>query len=432
MRKSSGKNGSAGSDPSPSMPRIVEATATECYSDRREDDDECDDGVKKLKNRRKLKRHEYRLRCKELLSNFKIPYLRISPNPFSIAFLILVIISSDVWPHTKSSLYVSCTPVLFRHYNHKMLTTKVNQQQNASKSYNLILNDVSNMAGSNAGLSLPTYDKSSSATSLSLRPSSQQQRYSNDNNSNNYDKYVNKTGEMFLKRQSSSSSYSSSSSFEASDEPPPQRSNEFLNKRRRYGRSYKPYSTSSSNHHNNASYAAPASTRVDDYSSTQSRSFSKSSSTTSSLISPCSHVGDETNEISARAYMAETIFEAKVRSKSTVHEPGGRYGVTFVVQNVHKDPGSSQNLLILNTPVRLYFKQKLTTTKPTAHCVQRYNYTRRPGDLTKANIKRGRRYIVFVNGIGPHNYTILGEPVLKTKKNLQAVRDVLCRNCGKS
>lgn len=307
------------------------------------------------KNKRKLKRHEYRLRCKELIPNFKIPYLRISPNPFSIAFLILVIISSDLWPHTKSSLYVSCTPVHFRHYNHKMLTTSVNQNV-SSKSNNL--NDV------NTRNSSSLVDKSNTLRNVNVN-----------------------SGDMFLIQP------------------------QFL---KRYGRSFKPYRIS-----DNASR--------DEY----SRSFSKSSSSSSSLISPCSHVGDDTNEISARAYMAETIFEGKVRSKSSVRDPGGKYGVTFVVQHVHKDQSNGQNALRPRTQVRLYFKQKLSTTKPTAHCVQRYNYTRRPGDLTKANIKRGRRYIVFVNGIGPHNYTILGEPVPKTKKNLQAVRDVLCRNCGK-
>ncbi|XP_065208283.1 protein vein isoform X3 [Planococcus citri] len=484
----------------PSMPRI-EAT-TECYLDQ-DDDDDCsdgeEDGVKKLKNRRKLKRHEYRLRCKELISNFKIPYLRISPNPFSIAFLILVIISSDVWPHTKSSLYVSCTPVLFRHHHNynKMLTTKVNQQQNVSKSVNNLnnlMNDVNNIAAvdpaaavatSSNVTSLSIYDKSSSTSLWQRQQRSQQQQldaqhntllqyYGRPNNSNmdisNYNSNnlfqntVNSTGEMFLQSQSSSST-----SLETSSEQPPHQQPEFLLKRRRIGRSYKPYrisdTTNNNNNNNNnvlaatnnatssalsaasAPYAAPPAPApapvADDYSSSsgssngsgssknsgQSRSFSKSSSTTSSLISPCSHVGDETNEISARAYMAETIFEGKVGSKSSVRDPGGRYGVTFVVQHVHKDQSNGQNSLRIRTQVRLYFKQKLTTTKPTAHCVQRYNYTRRPGDLTKANIKRGRRYIVFVNGIGPHNYTILGEPVPKTKRNLQAVRDVLCRNC---
>lgn len=321
---------------------------------------------RKVPKTRRKQRHEYKFRCKDIVSYFKIPYLRICPNPFSIAFLTLVIISSDVWPHTKwsSSFYVKCTPVHFRHYNHKMLTT---DNVNHSKSEIIYVNTRHRDVGG-------VFSNSSSSNLVDKSP--------------NTLRNVN-SGEMFLTRP------------------------QFL---KRYGRSYKP------------NRVADNVSRGDDHAG----SFSKSSSgTASSLMSPCSHVGDETNEIAARAYMAETIFEGKVRSKSSVRDPGGKYGVTFVVQHVHKDQSNGQNALRPRTQVRLYFKQKLTTTKPTAHCVQRYNYTRRPGDLTKANIKRGRRYIVFVNGIGPHNYTILGEPVPKTKKNLQAVREVLCRNCGK-
>lgn len=49
----------------------------------------------------------------------KIPCpLRLSPNPFSIAFLLLVIFSSDVWPH-----YVACAPPPhLRHHSNRVRT----------------------------------------------------------------------------------------------------------------------------------------------------------------------------------------------------------------------------------------------------------------------------------------------------------------------
>ena len=42
----------------------------------------------------------------------------------------------------------------------------------------------------------------------------------------------------------------------------------------------------------------------------------------------------------------------------------------------------------------------------------------------RANIKRGKVYLVFVNRVGPRNFTILGEPVIRSKKNEQAVQAV--------
>ncbi|XKL66048.1 hypothetical protein PGB90_009468 [Kerria lacca] len=370
---------------------------------------------RKIKTRRrKLKRHEYRLRFNELLSYFKIPYVRISQNPFSIAFLILVIFSNDVWPHTKpSSSYVFCSPIHFRHFNHRMLLNGNVYHQNTSKSELYLKSDKLNFVNmqykdfNSGGTSENSYDdvrndegnRSNYGTPNNIRSHSiNTLLLHNHNDNNNFNTLRNvESGEMFLK------------------------SPQFL---KRFGRSSRPFRISSD-------FRDPA------IAAEYSRSFSESSSSSkssSSLLAPCSHVGDETNEISARAYTADTIFEGKVRSKSTVKDPIGKYGVTFVVQHVYKDQSNGQNALRNKTQVRLFFIEKShssNATKPTAHCVQRYNYTKRTGDLTKANIKRGRRYIVFVNGIGPHNYTIIGEPIPQTKKNLQAVKEVLCGNCVK-
>lgn len=142
---------------------------------------------------------------------------------------------------------------------------------------------------------------------------------------------------------------------------------------------------------------------------------------------PCSHVGDATNYVAARAFLAGTVFEGKARSRSAVREPGGTYAVTFSVQFIHKDrtPGT----LRLRSQVRLQFREKVGAVAG-KKCGQDYNST--SAGVVRANIKRGGKYLVFVNGVGPHNFTVLGEPVFRSKKNLQAVRDVLCRDCGES
>uniref|UniRef100_A0A1B6DH23 Protein vein n=1 Tax=Clastoptera arizonana TaxID=38151 RepID=A0A1B6DH23_9HEMI len=141
---------------------------------------------------------------------------------------------------------------------------------------------------------------------------------------------------------------------------------------------------------------------------------------------PCSHIGDGTNDVAARAYLAGVVFEGKARSRSADKGPGGMYAVTFSVQHVYKD--TNPVALRLRSQVRLNFKEKTRPSTPRP-CVQDFNYTSRSSELVKANIKSGGKYLVFVSGAGPRNYTVLGEPVFRTKKNLQAVRDVLCQNC---
>ena len=144
--------------------------------------------------------------------------------------------------------------------------------------------------------------------------------------------------------------------------------------------------------------------------------------------SPCSHLGDAVNSVAARAYMAGTVFEGKVRSGNRAPQPGGVYSVTFVVQKLIKDNSSVQ--LSLHSPVRLRFRDKKGPDPGSpGSCQQSYNFTRR--DPVRANIKQGRKYIVFVTGLGPHNFTVIGEPVIRTDKNSKAIRDVLCRNCCK-
>lgn len=163
-------------------------------------------------------------------------------------------------------------------------------------------------------------------------------------------------------------------------------------------------------------------------------------------MAPCAHLGDETNDVSARAYASDVVFEGKVRSKGPVRPGAGTYGVTFVVQRVHKDAMQAVTYEGLRTgsPVRLYFREKRDDgdgggggrdpqRKPPrradTQCVQRFAPTA-GGQTVEANIKRGAKYLVFVAGVGPHNLSVLGEPVPRTPKNVDAVRKVLCRNCS--
>lgn len=169
--------------------------------------------------------------------------------------------------------------------------------------------------------------------------------------------------------------------------------------------------------------------------------------TAASRMPPCAHLGDETNDVSARAYASDVVFEGKVRSKGPVRQGAGTYGVTFVVQRVHKDAMQAVTYegLRVGSPVRLYFRvkrgagdggkvrgedpQRRPPRRPDAQCVQRFAPAA-GGQTVEANIKRGAKYLVFVAGVGPHNLSVLGEPVLRTPKNVDAVRKVLCRNCS--
>lgn len=145
----------------------------------------------------------------------------------------------------------------------------------------------------------------------------------------------------------------------------------------------------------------------------------------------CYHIGDGTNEVSARALLATTVFEGKARSRSPTRGSENDYGVTFVVQHVYKEHNSHLPLKP-HCQVRLRFLEKneedfLTDRK----CVQSYNFTSHPGELVRTSIKRGGKYIVFMIGNGPHNFSALGEPVIRTEKNVLAVKQVLCHNCRK-
>ncbi|XP_028048444.2 protein vein isoform X2 [Monomorium pharaonis] len=133
-------------------------------------------------------------------------------------------------------------------------------------------------------------------------------------------------------------------------------------------------------------------------------------------------------DVGNRAYLAPTVFEGKARSMSSRRKPGLNYAVTFEVKQVYKSQPGFQPLQ-KNDSVRLHFRDKLVPGKSTVcngHEQQQQQQQRdNPSGVVRANIKRGKVYLVFVNRVGPRNFTILGEPVIRNKKNEQVVQAVV-------
>ncbi|XP_034938403.1 protein vein isoform X2 [Chelonus insularis] len=152
-------------------------------------------------------------------------------------------------------------------------------------------------------------------------------------------------------------------------------------------------------------------------------------------------------DVGNRAFLAPTVFEGKVRSMSSSRKPGSNYAVTFEVKQVYKSQAGFQPLR-KNDSVRLHFRDKSDkrngsggrsslcrnedtdgqTTNHRLHTGVNQQYGLHQSDHSKvvrADIKRGKVYLVFVNRVGPRNFTILGEPVIRSKKNEQAVQAVI-------
>ncbi|XP_076281894.1 membrane-bound neuregulin protein vein isoform X4 [Lasioglossum baleicum] len=146
-------------------------------------------------------------------------------------------------------------------------------------------------------------------------------------------------------------------------------------------------------------------------------------------------------DVGNRAYLAPTVFEGKARSMSSARKPGSNYAVTFEVKQVYKSqPGFPP--LQKNDSVRLHFRDKSAPGKSTVCAYdndgsqqqqqqQQQQQRDNQSGVVRANIKRGKVYLVFVNRVGPRNFTILGEPVIRSKKNEQAVQAVVRPDYGR-
>ncbi|KAJ9591103.1 hypothetical protein L9F63_002384 [Diploptera punctata] len=137
----------------------------------------------------------------------------------------------------------------------------------------------------------------------------------------------------------------------------------------------------------------------------------KTRSSSGGISKPCAE-----EEISRKAYLAQSVFEGKARSRSPVRD--GVYNVTFVVQHVFKgaEPGFQRS------QVRLQFAEKPVGAN--IKCNDEDSTS-----VVRANIRRGGKYIVFVDKIEQHIFKARGEPAKKNDKNLKVVKDALC--CGK-
>ncbi|XP_076246539.1 membrane-bound neuregulin protein vein isoform X2 [Calliopsis andreniformis] len=133
-------------------------------------------------------------------------------------------------------------------------------------------------------------------------------------------------------------------------------------------------------------------------------------------------------DVGNRAFLAPTVFEGKARSMSSARKPGSNYAVTFEVKQVYKSQPGFQPLQ-KNDSVRLHFRDKSAPGKSTVCGYDTDGKQQQQRDnqsgVVRANIKRGKVYLVFVNRVGPRNFTILGEPVIRSKKNEQAVQAVV-------
>lgn len=178
---------------------------------------------------------------------------------------------------------------------------------------------------------------------------------------------------------------------------------------------------------------------------------------------------DQADVAGTRAYMAPVVFEGKARSRSD----GAVYRVTFDVVTVYKG-----EVALTGSQVRLEFKSGVaapntqssashskslrslsrnsaTTQSRTLsagrrdansdgasssqrrrqqgqqhHHRHRHHNTRQC--LVTAEIRTGRRYLIFAAHWGPNNFTAFGSPLLHTKKSLKDVRSTLCPRCGES
>nr|CAH0108387.1 unnamed protein product [Daphnia galeata] len=196
--------------------------------------------------------------------------------------------------------------------------------------------------------------------------------------------------------------------------------------------------------------------------------------------------GHEADVAGTRAYMAPVVFEGKARSRSD----GPVYRVTFDVVTVYKG-----EVALTGSQVRLEFKStttqptaatttilpqrskslrslshnSATTRSRTLSAGRRISASNRNSDvvglgsssgrrrqqgqqqqqqqhhhhhrhqhhntrecLVTAEIRTGRRYLVFAAHWGPNNFTAFGSPLVHTKKSLKDVRSTLCPRCARS
>lgn len=112
------------------------------------------------------------------------------------------------------------------------------------------------------------------------------------------------------------------------------------------------------------------------------------------------------------AFEAPTVFEGKVRSMSSNRTR--TYNVTFEVKEIYK----KQSDLKLPDLVRLQF----ITTKNNGGC-DIYREKLRSTGIIRNEFDIGHVYILFVNQISLNNFTILGQPIKKSRNIVKQVKN---------
>ncbi|XP_063701957.1 protein vein isoform X2 [Culicoides brevitarsis] len=120
------------------------------------------------------------------------------------------------------------------------------------------------------------------------------------------------------------------------------------------------------------------------------------------------------------AFEAPTVFEGKIKSMS--HNRQGPYSVTFECVHVHKQPAG----FVIPPKVRLRFE---TTENRTECDIYRQEFKQR-GPIRGDILEQGKLYFLFVKQIDVGNFTILGQPIRKTKKTEKEVRLGASSNYG--
>uniref|UniRef100_A0A1B0DCV5 Vein beta-barrel domain-containing protein n=1 Tax=Phlebotomus papatasi TaxID=29031 RepID=A0A1B0DCV5_PHLPP len=112
----------------------------------------------------------------------------------------------------------------------------------------------------------------------------------------------------------------------------------------------------------------------------------------------------------ALAFEAPTVFEGKVRSMSS--DRRANFSATFEVKEIHKN----QSTFKLPPLVRLQF-----SFGNTSEC-DIYREKFRPRGNVRDELEQGKVYFLFVKQVTLGNFTIIGQPIKKTKKTLNEVK----------
>lgn len=128
-------------------------------------------------------------------------------------------------------------------------------------------------------------------------------------------------------------------------------------------------------------------------------------------------------EVARKAYLANTVVRAKAESMSSnrVHN----YSVTFRILERYK---------VSRFPIDDTLRLAFSSDTKDMNC--EFEGRGRPHDLVKAQIQQSKEYYLFLDSRGMHNYSVVGMPVLKKKRNkrnrdLEDIRRVTSKNFGK-